>query len=59
MDSLILEAHNIEAVVKMSRTFKAYIDQVHDNLDEAGRAKQNAARVDDFRLNSGNGEHRV
>lgn len=57
MDSVVLEAHNIEAVVKMSRTFKAYIDQVHGNLDEAGRAKQNVARVDDFKLNGGKGEH--
>ncbi|PMD40825.1 P-loop containing nucleoside triphosphate hydrolase protein [Hyaloscypha variabilis F] len=45
-----LEAHHIEAVVKMSRSFKAYLTEVHDNLDEAGRARKVEARVDDFDL---------
>ncbi len=43
-----LEAHHIEAVVKMSRSFKAYLTEVHDNLDEAARARKVEARVDDF-----------
>jgi predicted aspartyl protease len=50
MTKIVLEAKHIEAVVKMSRLFKAYIDEVNDNLDEGGRAKRNQARADNFSL---------
>ncbi len=49
---IVLEANHIEAVVNMSRTFKAYINEVHDNLDEAGRARRYEARADDFNPDS-------
>lgn len=45
-----LEAKHLEAVVKMSQSFKAYLNEVHDNLDEGGRAKRNEARADSFTL---------
>jgi hypothetical protein len=48
LNTVVLEANHIEAVVKMSRTFKAYLDEVHDNVDEAGRARRNEIRVDNF-----------
>jgi hypothetical protein len=50
MTKIVLEAKHIEAVVKMSRLFKAYIDEVNDNLDEGGRARRNQARADNFSL---------
>jgi len=50
MSDVVLEDKHIEAVVKMSRSFKAYLDEVHDNLDEAGRARRNEARADHFPL---------
>ena len=48
--TVTLETNHIEAVVEMSRSFKAYLNEVHDNLDEAGRARRNEARADDFNL---------
>jgi hypothetical protein len=45
---VILEAKHLEAVVKLSRSFKAYIDEVHHHLDEGGRAKRSEARADNF-----------
>jgi len=48
MTDIVLEAKHIEAVVKTSRLFKAYINEVHDNLDEGGRARRNQARADNF-----------
>jgi hypothetical protein len=45
---VILEAKHLEAVVKLSRSFKAYIDEVHHHLDESDRAKRNEARADNF-----------
>lgn len=37
----------------MSRSFKAYLTEVHDNLDEAARARKDEVRVDDFDLDKG------
>ena len=53
MACVILEAHHIEAVVKMSRSFKAYLTEVHNNLDEAARARKDEARADHFDSNKG------
>lgn len=47
---ITLEAKHLEAVVRLSRSFKAYLNEVHDNLDEGGRAKRNEARADGFAL---------
>jgi hypothetical protein len=49
---ITLEAKHIEAVVKMSRSFKAYLEEIHDHLDEGGRARRNAARADSFALDN-------
>jgi hypothetical protein len=45
---VVLEAKHLEAVVKLSRSFKAYIDEVHHHIDEGGRARRSEARADNF-----------